>query len=199
MLICSLGVQGCKVARLQGCRAFTILPLAYASLFSILLHFFVQRSYSSPLGNEDRGSQTGEQGMTNEQREKITALRHEGWGYKKISAALCISANTVKSFCRKDGLGGILAVPDYLPDDDHCRKCGILLNQMVGTKKRKFCSPECRIKWWAVHPEAIKQKAVYTFTCPTCAKEFSIYGNASRKYCSHECYIANRFKIGNPT
>lgn len=121
--------------------------------------------------------------MTHEQRERIVTLRHEGWGYKKISAKLGISADTVKSFCRTEGLGGTLAVPGHISDDEHCRECGTPLIQMAGVKKRRFCSPECRVKWWASHRESIRQKAVYRFTCPNCRKELSAYGNSSRKYC----------------
>lgn len=135
--------------------------------------------------------------MTNEQKERITTLRHDGLGYKKIAIALEISVDTIKSFCRKEGLGGILAVPGRIPDNEHCRECGKPLIQMAGMKKRKFCSTECRIKWWASHPEAVKRKAVYRFTCPACGKKFSVYGNAARKYCSHECYVAARFKVGD--
>ena len=41
--------------------------------------------------------------------------------------------------------------------------------------------------------ELVKRKAVYTFTCPACGKEFTVYGNSHRKFCSHACYIAYRF------
>ena len=30
-----------------------------------------------------------------------------------------------------------------------------------------------------------------------CGKPFTVYGNSKRKYCSHECYIRNRFKGGD--
>ena len=30
-------------------------------------------------------------------------------------------------------------------------------------------------------------------TCPACGKTFSAYGKRNRKYCSHECYIIDRF------
>ncbi|MCI9560414.1 MAG: hypothetical protein HFG52_14545 [Lachnospiraceae bacterium] len=56
---------------------------------------------------------------------------------------------------------------------------------------------ECRVKWWHEHPEKIKQRAVYSFTCAGCGKPFTAYGNSRRKYCSHECYIRNRFKGGD--
>jgi hypothetical protein len=34
---------------------------------------------------------------------------------------------------------------------------------------------------------------LYHFTCIACGKRFSAYGKADRKYCSHECYINDRF------
>lgn len=42
--------------------------------------------------------------ITNEQKEAITRLRLDGWGYDRISKRLEIKENTVKSFCRRHGL-----------------------------------------------------------------------------------------------
>ena len=39
----------------------------------------------------------------------------------------------------------------------------------------------------------VKRKAIYEYTCPTCGSAFTAYGNRHRKYCCHECYIADRF------
>lgn len=64
-------------------------------------------------------------------------------------------------------------------------------------KPRVFCSDECRVKWWHEHPEKIKQRAVYSFTCAGCGGQFTAYGNSRRKYCSHGCYIRARFKGGD--
>ena len=38
-----------------------------------------------------------------------------------------------------------------------------------------------------------KETAMYPFTCTRCGKEFLSYGNQTRKYCSHDCYIRARF------
>ena len=46
--------------------------------------------------------------MTDEQCQKITNLRAAGNGYKKISKLLGLSENTVKSFCRRRKLGGVV-------------------------------------------------------------------------------------------
>ena len=131
--------------------------------------------------------------MTDEQKEKITALRHEGSGYTAIANSLGISKDTVKSFCRRNGLTGTMAREIT---SDKCRECGKRLPQSSGTKPRIFCSEECRVKWWHEHPDKINQRAVYSFVCAFCGKNFTAYGNRHRKYCSHECYINARFRGG---
>ena len=42
--------------------------------------------------------------MTNEQRLQIAAYRKTGMGYKQIAKELDLSANSVKSYCRRNGL-----------------------------------------------------------------------------------------------
>ena len=146
----------------------------------------------TPLGLEELS-------VTNEQREKITALRHQGFGYTAIANSVGLSKDSVKAYCRTHGLAGEKADSHTLAEipTQLCQNCGKMLVQLPGRKTKKFCSPECRTTWWNAHPEAVKQKAVYTFTCPECGKEFTAYGNAKRKYCSHDCYITARFKGGD--
>jgi len=43
--------------------------------------------------------------MTQQQKEKIIKMRRGGFSYSRISTALGISENTVKSFCRRNNLG----------------------------------------------------------------------------------------------
>lgn len=42
----------------------------------------------------------------------------------------------------------------------------------------------------------LEKKAYYVFACASCGKKFESYGNKSRKYCSHACYIDARFNEG---
>ena len=137
--------------------------------------------------------------MKNEQREKIETLRHQRFGYTAIAKAIGLSKDSVKAYCRTHGLGGEKAKSHSLEKikTQLCANCGKELKQTPGRKQKRFCNSECRTKWWNSHPEAVKQKAVYTFTCPACGKVFTAYGNANRKYCSHACYIAARFKGGD--
>lgn len=74
-----------------------------------------------------------------------------------------------------------------------CLQCGKEVAQAPGRKKKKFCSDACRSKWWAAHPKQIRYKLNRTINCAFCGKAFQIHGGQKRKYCSHDCYIKDRF------
>ena len=126
--------------------------------------------------------------MTKQQKEKIIKMRRDGFSYSRISTALGISENTVKSFCRRNNLGSSYTKLPVKKDGIFCRQCGTPLAQTAGVKQKRFCSDKCRMAWWNSHPEAINRKAIYTFTCPICGRDFESYGNKKRKYCSRACY-----------
>lgn len=135
--------------------------------------------------------------MTDEQRLQIRNLRGCGLGYKKISEKLGISENTIKTFCQRNGLGGNVTMQQKVEEDIRtCLCCGSPVKQNPGRKEKKFCSDKCRNKWWNAHMESVDKKANYDFECAYCHKPFTAYGNSKRKYCSHECYIADRFGGG---
>ena len=141
--------------------------------------------------------------MTNEQKAVVESLRSQGLGYKRIAAQTGISANTVKSYLRKNAFAPVeQTAPAIIPEPTMetatngqfiCRCCGKPVAQNPGRKEKKFCSDTCRTRWWNSHLDLVKRKAIYHFTCPTCGREFTAYGNAHRKYCSHSCYIEDRF------
>lgn len=138
--------------------------------------------------------------MNTQQKTEIALLRSQGYGYTKIARVLGISKNTVKSYCRRSNLSGAMLEPAAdIPvfTTSFCPECGKAVTQTVGRKEKKFCSDECRHKWWNSHPEKITRKAVYSYTCAGCGKPFTAYGNSRRKYCCHACYIADRFKGGD--
>ena len=125
--------------------------------------------------------------MTDIQRTRIKELRRDGFSYSRIAATLGLSENTVKSFCRRNNLGGFNTETNT-NDGILCRQCGTPLTQTAGAKQKLFCSDKCRMAWWNAHPEAVSRKAVYNFTCPICGRTFESYGNKHRKYCSRACY-----------
>jgi len=125
--------------------------------------------------------------MNKEQREQISKLRCEGVSYSKISELLGLSINTIKSFCRRNNLGGIGTNANN-KSYSFCHKCGKQLEIMPKSKPRKFCSDNCRMTWWNAHSENVNRKAVYNFTCGYCGIEFESYGNSRRKFCNRFCY-----------
>lgn len=136
--------------------------------------------------------------MNDTQRQQIEKLRAEGLSYGKISETLGLSINTIKTYCRRHGLGGVVATSAPIDEAGHfCLCCGKPVQQTPGRKEKKFCSDSCRNKWWNSHLDKVERKANYEFVCPHCKKPFTAYGNKNRKYCSHECYIADRFGGGS--
>ena len=138
--------------------------------------------------------------MTENQKNQIIRMRSNGDGYRVISEKLGLSLNTVKSFCRRSGLGGV-AKPErkkieYSGEGAYCQNCGTEIRQIAKQKKKRFCCDKCRNEWWNSHLDLVKRKSVHVQTCPACGKEFEVYGRTPRKYCSHGCYIADRFGGG---
>ena len=93
--------------------------------------------------------------MTNQQKEQIRTMRLQGAGYIKIGKALGISDNTVRSFCRRNGLG------ENAKNVVSCKQCGKLIKIIPKQKPKKFCSDSCRNAWWNGHQECVTRKAVY--------------------------------------
>ncbi len=127
--------------------------------------------------------------MTPLQKERISVLRARGESYSAVAAALGVSENTVKSYCRRNSPG---AMPAADSNGTACANCRAPLMHTPGKKWRRFCSDACRLSWWNAHPEAVDRKAVYSFVCPVCGAAFESYGDANRKYCSRACYGAAR-------
>lgn len=129
-------------------------------------------------------------GVTDAEKEKIQFLRGEGFGYGAIAERLGISANTVKSFCRRN----CLSAAGVVEAASVCRCCGRPLGDLPRGNLRKFCSEACRRAWWREHGDLVERRKFYVLVCAHCGKEFRSYGNKKRKYCSHACYIAERFR-----
>ena len=133
--------------------------------------------------------------MTKETRDRILELRKDGMGYLKIANQVGETRDAVRYICKSRGLGGV-AVERMIDDGRICAHCGTSIEQPKGKGRRKrFCCEACRREWWKKHPDAAHklEKALYHGVCEHCGKEFVVYGNQHRKYCSHQCYINKRF------
>lgn len=138
--------------------------------------------------------------MTDAQAKQIHELRMKGTGYRSIASVLDLSRDTVRNYCKQKGLDGYAKamtknIKEQLQQGEVCFNCGKKIEQPSVGRPKKFCSDACRRQWWKSHPEAITKKdtALYSLTCSKCGKEFKSYGNNNRKYCSHDCYIKDRF------
>ncbi len=104
--------------------------------------------------------------MTDAEKNHIIKLRGKGYSYKKISAEMGISENTIKSYFKRN--------------TDLCPVCGNPLFH------KKYCSDKCRISWWNKHPH--RTSGMVECQCEACKKTFFAYPSKSRKYCSKACY-----------
>ena len=123
-------------------------------------------------------------------KENIRRLRFEGLTYSAIAKATGIPMNTVKAHCRRNG---IYVQGQQVEEKPHCKQCGKLLFPKKKCKPKKFCGDKCRYEWWSKNRNQLNRKASYLLTCAYCGKEFVSYGNRARKYCTHNCYIIDRF------
>lgn len=122
--------------------------------------------------------------MLPSQKDALRRMRENGKSYGWIAAALGLSENTVKSYCRRTGLQTFVA-------RTICPQCGkILLPEKHG--RRRFCSDACRYAWAHSHRILGPQNAIQK-QCAACKKSFFSYPSSHRKYCSHGCYIADRY------
>ncbi|MGO1368527.1 helix-turn-helix domain-containing protein [Senegalia sp. (in: firmicutes)] len=138
--------------------------------------------------------------MTDYERQEIYKLRKEGLGYKAIGTMLGLTRDTVRSFCRRNNLGGngkIVSLNIEVMKDKKllCLNCGKFMKVKNKGRPRKYCSDKCRRTWWKENQDKTVQReaSTYKHTCLYCGEEFSVYGNKKRKFCSHDCYIKYRF------
>lgn len=134
--------------------------------------------------------------MTENQKEKIKKMRQEGKSYSQVATTLGISENTIKSYCRRNGLGITESTKPKTEKEIYtsCKHCGKALSHGAQGQPKKFCSVECRRAWWKINEAESNRQAFYKLTCVACGKEFESYGNKNRKFCDHVCYINYRFK-----
>ena len=132
--------------------------------------------------------------MTDKEKMQIAKFREQGFSYTQISKMMDLSINSIKTYCKRHGLGGTIGYEAIIdPGVSRCETCGKEIAQSPGRKHKRFCSDKCRMTWWNNHTDQVKRKANYEYTCVYCNKKFIAYGNANRKYCSHSCYIEDRF------
>ena len=136
--------------------------------------------------------------MTTDEKNKIISLRRSGMSMAEVADELGLSRNTVKSFCRRQGLTGdaetmpAVTITDT-PFEKTCQCCGKPMVVYPGRKEKKFCSDKCRLRAWNSSLGKTRLDGMLEYSCPACGKVFYAYPNRKRKYCSHDCYVEARF------
>ena len=97
--------------------------------------------------------------MTLEQKNEIIRLRKKSVGYTAIATQLGISKETVKTFCKRNNMGGIRR--EMKAESGICPLCGKAVVSVPGHKPKRFCSSECRIEWWKTNPNKCNPNAIY--------------------------------------
>ena len=80
----------------------------------------------------------------------------------------------------------------------YCLACGKEIIQLPKTKPKKFCCDKCRITYWHIKRKNDTEHHLEdSYICKHCGKKFFAYCAKDRKYCSHECYISDRYGTAN--
>ena len=126
--------------------------------------------------------------MTEFQKAIIQKLRAAGKSYAEIGAATGLSVGTIKAFCSRNAVeASQVTIP-------RCEFCGAEIARVLKHKPKRFCSDRCRYRWWNKTRDKLAGNGTIR-VCAHCKKEYPSYDNES-KYCSHSCYIAQRFGKG---
>ncbi|NLI63961.1 MAG: RNA polymerase subunit sigma-24 [Bacteroidales bacterium] len=133
--------------------------------------------------------------MNDEQRQRIKILRFQGLGYKQIAKETGLSRDSVRGYCKRNGLDGYgnELFEEYKKTIERefvnilCLNCGAELEQNKVGRKRKYCSKSCKNEWDNTH------RKEYKFICEYCGREFKSLGTSKRKYCDNDCYTRDRF------
>ena len=127
--------------------------------------------------------------MNKTQREKVRQMRVRGDSYADIGVATGLPVGTIKAYCSRNDIR--LNQPEQ---EGLCERCGKALVRQVHAPAKRFCSFECRNSWWHDNRDKrVRNGAAHV--CAHCKKEYPSYDSES-KYCSHPCYIAQRFGKG---
>ena len=133
--------------------------------------------------------------LTQEQRMQIEFLRKQGIGYRQIAAELGLSRDAVRYYCKTHDLAGNATEAYASVRGVICPQCGKRLTQAKTGRKRLFCSDNCRHKWWHANEKMLPRPlgSREEVLCACCGQPVLDYRNKKRRYCSHECYIRDRF------
>ena len=97
--------------------------------------------------------------MKREDFKQVQTLRESGYSYSEIATVLGVPKNSIKSYCNRFGIRlGSGAPPDDVDGALRCRQCGLVIEKKRSAAIKRFCSSECRMRWWNAHRDHATSK-----------------------------------------
>lgn len=129
--------------------------------------------------------------MTAQQKKNVETYRAYGISYNEIARKTGISVETIKSHCKRHGIKKL----DTKPGEKYafCKQCDAPM--ILSQSNKIFCSTNCRIKWWNRNKDQASTAANNIAFCEYCGGKFYKFKKSTQKYCSHKCYINQRFGL----
>ena len=120
--------------------------------------------------------------MTEHQKKQITVCRANGMTIAATAVCVGLPVGTVKTFCNraKENDQSML----------RCTYCGALLMPSDGKREKHFCNQQCYFRWWYAQKE--RTRTTYEKVCAHCGKPFAVPSKKTQKYCSRNCFYAER-------
>lgn len=131
--------------------------------------------------------------MTEKQIKQINAMRNRGATYSEIAVATCLSESAIKSYCWRHKIQVVEKKSDEHNSSILCPNCKVVIIQKPKQKPRRFCSEKCRTTWWNKNRKIANKSKMLNIACDFCGIEFEKLNSSSQRYCSHNCYIKDRF------
>ena len=113
--------------------------------------------------------------MTDSERQIVLNLRKEGKGYKAIAKETGLNPQTIASFIKQF-------------EKHICPQCHQTFPAPNGRRYKRFCSAECRIKYWSEHYKLAHRASAKKCICEECGSEFLNFKSVDRKFCSRICF-----------
>ena len=120
--------------------------------------------------------------MTENQKTRIEKMRHNGMEFRDIASAVGMTDAAVRMYCTRHD------ITPLMEKESTCLFCGNPIERKDRGRKALFCSETCRVKHWRM----LQKSDGGVKICKGCGKEFRT-ANSKGKYCSHGCYIRDRF------
>lgn len=146
-------------------------------------------------------------GAYSSEREEVRKLRMQGLSCARIAELAGIPEEDVASHCRTLGFpetGSCRKVP--LPPEDEawlrdkrgepkgrkCPVCGNALEQLARGRGKRFCSRECRNKFWNEKRRGDIKIHGHKAVCGNCGEDFYALAE-TQLFCSRSCYFESRY------